>query len=323
MTYNAKKMSVSNPLVSIVIPCYNAEKTIKMCLDSLLKQNIKNWEAICINDGSSDSTSEILEEYKIQDSRIKIYQQANSGAFASRNKGIALSGGKFITFIDSDDSLHPLFLEKSLNCFHRDIDIVSVGVRYIGSWRKYREYNDLKLTYNAYLKGVLTGKYGWELWGKIYRKNLFREVALLPERLNIGEDAYLFIQLVLASRYVRLIDLPLYNYTVSSGSISKCKSAQYAEETLKAATFITDMIEKKNISLSLEKEIGAMNLLFYSNASKRCLFVPNQNLVKKVLKNHLTLESLNLLPFRKKIYIIFLSFLTKLKILAQRSVSLV
>lgn len=305
--------SVLNPLVSIVIPCYNSEKTIEKCLDSLLDQTFKNWEALCINDGSSDSTLKVLMQYGKRDTRFKIYTQINSGAFHSRNKGVELSSGEFITFLDSDDSFEPLFLERAINNFHLDVDIVAVGVHYIGTKRKFHHpQTKLRLTYDKYLKNTLTGKYGWELWGKIYRRKLFCNVTNLPERINIGEDAYLLLQLILASKNIALIDIPLYNYSTRGSSISKNRSIQYAKETLRAASYITDMLRKHADRLVIENEIGAMNLLFYSNSSRRAILAPKSELVKRIIENHLTFDSLNLLPVGKRFYVLLLLVIAKI-----------
>jgi glycosyltransferase involved in cell wall biosynthesis len=92
--------------VSIIIPVYNSEKYLPLCLNSIISQTLLNIEIICINDGSTDKSLEILREYKIKDNRIIIIQQKNQGSGIARNNGIKISKGKFITFMDSDD-LYP------------------------------------------------------------------------------------------------------------------------------------------------------------------------------------------------------------------------
>ena len=92
--------------VSIIIPVYNSEKYLPLCLNSIISQTLLNIEIICINDGSTDKSVEILREYKIKDNRIIIIQQKNQGSGIARNNGIKISKGKFITFMDSDD-LYP------------------------------------------------------------------------------------------------------------------------------------------------------------------------------------------------------------------------
>ena len=91
------------PKVSIIVPVFNTENYLKECLESLINQTYKKLEIICINDGSSDNSQKILDEYAKKDSRIKVYNQKNSGEAATRNRGLELATGKYIAAIDSDD----------------------------------------------------------------------------------------------------------------------------------------------------------------------------------------------------------------------------
>ena len=102
------------PLISIIIPVYNASKFLSNTLNFLELQSYKNFEIIIINDGSTDNSYEILKEFQTKNSNTVIYNQNNKGVSAARNKGIELSKGKFITFLDSDDYFSPYFLEKML-----------------------------------------------------------------------------------------------------------------------------------------------------------------------------------------------------------------
>ena len=107
-------MVMSSNLVSIIVAVYNVEKYLKKCLDSIIKQSYRNIEIICVNDGSTDSSLKICEEYQEQDSRIIIITQKNQGLSAARNTGIKNSKGEFIAFIDSDDWVDPQFIELLL-----------------------------------------------------------------------------------------------------------------------------------------------------------------------------------------------------------------
>ena len=91
------------PKVSIILPVYNVEKYLSQCLDSIVNQTLKDFECICINDGSPDNSLAILKEYASKDSRIKIINQENKGQSSARNVGMNFSKGKYIAFIDSDD----------------------------------------------------------------------------------------------------------------------------------------------------------------------------------------------------------------------------
>ena len=95
-----------DPFFSIIIPIYNASKTLEKCLGSVLSQSFQSFEIICIDDGSTDSSWEILCDFSFQDTRIKCHRQPNSGPSAARNKGLKEANGNYILFVDSDDYLY-------------------------------------------------------------------------------------------------------------------------------------------------------------------------------------------------------------------------
>lgn len=98
-------------LFSIIIPCYNIEAYISMALDSVLNQTYSAWECICVNDGSTDNTKALLDDYARRDSRIKVYSQSNQGVSSARNLGLSKMRGEWLLFLDGDDVLHPQALE--------------------------------------------------------------------------------------------------------------------------------------------------------------------------------------------------------------------
>ncbi len=98
-------------MISIIIPVYNTQAYIRHCLDSVIAQSERNWECICVDDGSSDDAPRIIEEYAQSDARIKLIKQGNRGVSVARNVALRLAQGDYITFLDSDDYLHPRMLE--------------------------------------------------------------------------------------------------------------------------------------------------------------------------------------------------------------------
>lgn len=123
------------PVVSIVMAVYNREQYIRRSIDSLLNQNYCNWELIAVDDGSSDDSLEILEEYGLKFENIRIIQQKNRKLPLTRNTGILASAGKYITFLDSDDEYHSRHLEVRVNYMnkHPKIDLIHGGVQIIGN----------------------------------------------------------------------------------------------------------------------------------------------------------------------------------------------
>lgn len=101
------------PLVSIIVPIYNAEKTLRRCIDSILSQTFSDWELLMIDDGSTDQSGTICDQYAIKDKRIKVFHKKNGGVSSARNLGLDNARGEWITFVDADDQI----ISNSLNYF--------------------------------------------------------------------------------------------------------------------------------------------------------------------------------------------------------------
>ena len=117
--------------VSVIIPVYNTEKYLKSCLDSVINQTLSDIEIICINDGSTDNSLDILEEYANKDDRIKIINQKNQGVSEARNNGIKLAKSDYFILLDSDDSIENTICEKSYNAIvknNADINIIGFNI---------------------------------------------------------------------------------------------------------------------------------------------------------------------------------------------------
>ena len=120
-------------LFSIIIPVYNVDKYIQVCLDSVLYQTFRDWEAICVNDGSTDGSAAILEDNAAKDKRIKVITQSNAGTATARNTGLRAAQGEYIFFLDSDGWLKPDALQILANRLHGEDILCFSGKRYIES----------------------------------------------------------------------------------------------------------------------------------------------------------------------------------------------
>ena len=143
-------MNERQPLVSIITPAYNAEKYIKETIESVLGQTYKNWELIIVNDGSTDSTEEIIKSF--DDSRVVLLSQKNSGVSSARNLGMQSSKGKYITFLDADDVLPPESLKVRVDYLesHPDVDLIDGNISIKDADIK----NDIGI-YEPYYEGLL------------------------------------------------------------------------------------------------------------------------------------------------------------------------
>ena len=116
------------PLVSVIVPVYNTAPWLRRCLDSICAQIYRNLEILCVNDGSTDNSAEILAEYAAKDARIKVIEQQNAGVSAARNKATAMALGEWVSYVDSDDWLEPDILEKVVALIEPEVDVVSHSV---------------------------------------------------------------------------------------------------------------------------------------------------------------------------------------------------
>lgn len=300
--------------VSVIVPVYNGESYICTCLVSLLNQTYVDWEAILINDGSTDNSLALLTSFAEKDTRFIVYSQKNSGVAVAREMGIQNMKGDYVTFLDIDDTLAPNYIEKLLSHFETGVDIVTTAFNIIqeGKVIRTRHLTEGRLTNVDHLKKVLSGKLGWELCAKMYRKDLFDIPVSVPAKLRIGEDAAIYIQLVIRARKVKTLDEPLYNYIQYSCSATHVKSKRYAEETLQAAFYIDSLLQKESFYKNLRREVDAMFLLFYSNSIRKAILGLKHPLVYEIYKKHYSFDVLKLLPWLKGIYVTFSFILGKI-----------
>ena len=215
------------PLISVIIPVYNNEKYLCECLDSIIAQTYHNIQIITVDDGSTDTSGEILDQYADKDNRIEVYHIQNSGVSTARNIGLKHAMGEYITFADSDDTvsldMYDILLDQFMN--KNDIDIVHCGYEkkrldgtskmILGSSQKY--YFDRTEGMLHFIKGDLfTGA----LWNKIYRRSIL-ENLYFAEEIKINEDILFNFYAFKKARYTVLIDRPLYRYYERNNASTK------------------------------------------------------------------------------------------------------
>lgn len=292
-------------LISVIIPCYNACQFVESSVSSLLSQTYVDWEAVYVNDGSSDDTLSLLNKYETQDSRIKVYSQINYGVAKARELGIRKAKGDYITFLDVDDTFVTNALQSFVDKIELGADIIVSSFSIIQDNKKIKTKRICfdKLDHISYLKKVLCGKYGWELCAKAYKRELFNSVVDTPKGIRIGEDAAIFIQLVVKAKSIIGCEQAIYNYIQWKQSASHIRDIKYAEENIQAACFIESFLKKERIYNKIRNEVDAMFILFFSNSTRRAFLDIKHPLMKKVGK-HITLFSLLNVPCKKAIYIL-------------------
>ena len=183
-------------MISIIIPVYNAEKYLRQCLDSVINQTYPYWEAILVDDGSSDASPAICDEYAKKDSRFKVVHQANGGASRARNVGLNNANGEWITFLDADDMLKNNALEYYADHVNEDIDMVMAGYVNVDDISQVifepQTHEDVLLNKEQALTMMyepLWFPYQGYLWNKCYRKSLIDDYQLrFDERIFLNED---------------------------------------------------------------------------------------------------------------------------------------
>ena len=166
------------PKVSIVIPVYNTERWLARCLNSVLSQSVENLEVVCVNDGSTDNSLNILEEYAAKDSRIKVLSQENKGQSAARNRAMREISGDYVFFVDADDYIHPQTLEILLTVAEKT-GCAAVATEETKKYGGDGLYDTDNLQYSVHsepLKHILTTNMASSsvIWNKLYKAELIK-----------------------------------------------------------------------------------------------------------------------------------------------------
>ena len=226
----------NTPEISIIIPVYNVEKYLERCLDIVLAQTFRDFEIICINDGSPDNSAAILEEYARKDPRVKVITQQNKGQSVARNNGLECAAGKYIYFVDSDDFIHPQLLEIAYHfitkhnadwvSFRHDEQMRQTSKKAAGRQADraplvYKDMADIpyKITNNPlYFFGR---KDQWKatdyIWARLYKKGLLDGIKFIPGIAH-EDTAFIFAVYKKHPKTV-LLKEPLYYYDYNPLSI--------------------------------------------------------------------------------------------------------
>ena len=241
-------------MISIVVPIFNAEKTIEECILSILNQTYRDYELILIDDGSTDGSGEICDRYRDINSNIKCLHIVNGGVSNARNRGVEISAGEYIAFVDADDTIEPEYLTTlwtMMESTQADLSVMKDSdnekFKKYAPCSKYEGY--LLFTQKSALISTLTSAYfSGHPWGKLYKRTLIDDLRF-DTSIHCCEDLLFVIMYLLKCRKVCYTEKNLYNYMIgtesaSRGRLTKSKLTAY------------DAIEKiKNIMPSEYAEI--------------------------------------------------------------------
>jgi len=245
----------SLPYISIIIPVYNSELFIGRCLDGCISQSFKNFEVIVVNDGSTDSTAKIINEYVKKDARILCIHKENEGVNFARKTGIEKAIGKYLFFLDGDDKLPfralEYLYESSVN---NDADIIvgNVEIQSLDGLKVVKKYDSFKSGSGISFIEFILKKKLFYLWGKLIKRSLYTDNKILINKsLVIGEDQIQLYQLGLYAKNVVCIQEVVYHYIIHALSATQFKTDIKYAETQEIYAF--NIIQLQNVySYNLE-----------------------------------------------------------------------
>ena len=277
-----------NPLISIIIPVYNVQDYLRECLDSVCGQTYRNIEIILIDDGSTDDSGNICDEYAQKDSRIIVNHKNNDGVSKARNNGMDIAKGKYISFVDSDDWIDRCYCEVLLNkAVALAADIVACSL--IGEDGTNKCTVDGLTDSSGEMRRVnlVDEKFEFFRWYsingpfcKLFKRDLVEKIRF-DESLCVGEDLVFYIQALKNAKLCEAIAFPLYHYRIREGSAMHVKDIPHLYSEIIAWDKVCNMLNKEWKSYERASE----KLLFYTFRLLKLVYKNNYQISKQQMRN--------------------------------------
>lgn len=253
--------------ISVIIPIYNQEKYLATALDSLQNQTLKDFEVICINDGSKDNSLNILNKYAAEDSRIKVINQENQGIGRTRNNGLKMAKGKYVAFLDPDDTFEKNALESLYKqAIEQNCDILAFNYKKVDANHNVIGYGNIKDNLKYVFKINSDETFNWKSfkekvfgglftasWNKLYKNDFIQKHKLHFSKSNLGEDQVFVYGATLVADKIGYSDNYFYNYLIHPNSALRSVSDKHLD-IFKAMDAITNLVKKLGLTKELEKE---------------------------------------------------------------------
>ena len=229
--------------LSIIVPVYGVEKYIDKCLNSLVKQSLKEIEIIVVNDGTKDNSQKIIDKYvKKYPDKIKSYIKENGGQGSARNYGLEKANGEYIGYVDSDDFVEKDMYKKLYNkAKENNYDIVVCGNYNVSEDYQNKNIDTFINNYNTDLENIFFGKMA--VWNKIYKRDILIKNKLEFKEKVWYEDLAFTLKAIMNSKTFAFIDEPLYDYLIREGSTMNNSNVQRNLEILDAFNDILSYIQ--------------------------------------------------------------------------------
>lgn len=261
------------PIVSVIVPVYNAEHFIKRCVDSILQQRFTEIELILVDDGSKDQSGQICDEYAMQDLRVKVIHQRNKGAGAARNAGIRTAKGEYLAFCDSDDTVSEMWLERLV--LLADAETLPVGgyclaKDCLGKKIDLKLQAEKKMSSNVYYEFNKVGIAGF-LWNALYRKDIIVQNNLwIREHRESGdynEDLLFTLNYVPYIKNIVYTGYADYLYDVREDSLSHSYQKYYFEKYEEKYRLWSGFIRENDTeSEEMQKDLSTRYLFHFLTA---------------------------------------------------------
>lgn len=298
--------------VSIIIPCYNIEKYVEKCLNSIIKQTERNIEIICVNDGSEDNTLKLLQKYQQIDNRIKIVEKNNGGVASARNVGIRESNGEYIMFVDGDDYIDrnmvkQLYVEAKRN----EIDIIKCNrydvypkarkiIRRKPLWEENKIIEKEFFKKEIYMDFFKRSKLG-SVWMTLIKSEIIKKNNIyFNEKMHVDEDVVFSFQVFLKAKRFMYIKEPYYYYVRHGEGLSargvnledRIESREEHVRFLKEKINLCDIENQEEVLKEKIAFIGIYTAFQTSRMNKSITFFKRYNVFKKVLCNDIFYSSI-------------------------------
>lgn len=279
-------------LISVIVPVYNTEKYLDKCMGSIIAQTYENLEIICVNDGSTDKSPEILDTYARKDSRVKVLHKKNEGLVAARKAGVHAATGVYTAYVDSDDWIDADMYEHLYRAASdTGADLVTSGYFLEGNYTTVHLDNVEGGFYPKEKMAVLrdntiyrlekkeTGIRGG-LWCKLFKTELLKKVQnAIPNNISIAEDKVCLVKYILECSSVYILKKPLYHWCIREDSMSHESKNSYLSKVQAVYDYLITLYDHPNFSQFMRRqaEIYLVELLFLG-INKRMEF-QNRNMV--------------------------------------------
>ncbi|MDO5582145.1 MAG: glycosyltransferase [Planctomycetia bacterium] len=260
--------------ISVIIPVFNAEEFLAECLESALNQTLSDIEILCIDDGSTDGSAKILDEYALRDSRIHVIHKENHGASAARNEGIKIARGKYIAFLDADDTITLDMCEKSyIHAEYTNADLTAFFANYDP---RHNFFDPLyqKLEYDEYFgydKFSVVLSMNWTIWGKLWKTSFLQENNILfPPEIRAGHDQYFCIKGAFLANKISVFYKRLYNYRCNPKSLVYIQEGKNCITRIEPFFMALRELPKLGADSDMLQKLSKVLIVFISGVGLRC-----------------------------------------------------